>query len=187
MVRSCTELKGTMIVPLILVETVEEQNNKTHKGGFDLCREELTAATEWAGDAAYRSRRERNLGYLSRSFLAVTAAPSFLAIWDQSSIEFLPLSLVFCVSWCMLMHYKNVFFTLAIQVGFTALSLSLCVCVARTSAQISRARECGRVTKRALYFCPHWAWSPRACMWARTCLSGLFIAEHVTHRLSLPL
>lgn len=40
MVRSCTQLKGTMIVPLISDETVQEQNNKTHKGQLT-CAEEL--------------------------------------------------------------------------------------------------------------------------------------------------
>lgn len=45
MVRSCMQLKGTMIVSLISVETVEEQNNVTHKGELT-CEKELTAAAE---------------------------------------------------------------------------------------------------------------------------------------------
>lgn len=52
MVQSGTELKGTVIVPLISVGT-------KHKG-------ELTCVTEGAGNAQYESREERNLGLVPR-------------------------------------------------------------------------------------------------------------------------
>lgn len=98
------QLKGTMIVPVILVETAEEQNNK----GEVTCEKELTAATETAD----HSHRGRNLGYLSCSALAVTAHLLISGpIFNQIS-SFVPV--LWCAGECTL--YKMGFFLVSVGV-----------------------------------------------------------------------
>lgn len=115
MVWSCMQLKGTMIVPLILVETVEEQNNK----GELTCEKKLTAAAEWAEEAAYHSHRGRNLEYLSCSLLAVAADLLILGpIFNQIS-SFVLFLLCVGVCTCCAEFYYYFYPPLAIQVWFS--------------------------------------------------------------------
>lgn len=164
MVWSCMQLKGTMIVPLILVETVEEQNNK----GELTCEKKLTAAAEWAEEMAYHSHRGRNLEYLSCSLLAVAAD---LLILGPSSTKFLPLSCSFCVlAYAHVVQNIIMFLSPPRNSGL----------IQRTSAPTLMSKIVGEWQKRYYTFV-HVVrggvrrWSTYVCM----CLSGLFTAQEV--------
>lgn len=142
MVWSCMQLKGTMIVPLILVETVEEQNNK----GELTCEKKLTAAAEWAEEVAYHSHRGRNLEYLSCSLLAVAADLLILGpIFNQISSFVL---FLLCVGVCTCCAEYYYVFIPPSQFRFD--SADIC-----TNTHV---QDCGRVTKKILYFCPCCPW-----------------------------
>lgn len=142
MVWSCMQLKGTMIVPLILVETVEEQNNK----GELTCEKKLTAAAEWAEEVAYHSHRGRNLEYLSCSLLAVAADLLILGpIFNQISSFVL---FLLCVGVCTCCAEYYYVFIPPSQFRFD--SADIC-----TNTHV---QDCGRVTKKILYFCPRCPW-----------------------------
>lgn len=165
MVWSCMQLKGTMIVPLILVETVEEQNNK----GELTCEKKLTAAAEWAEEAAYHSHRGRNLEYLSCSLLAVAADLLILGpIFNQISSFVLFLLCVGVCTCCAEFYYF--FYPPPRNSGL----------IQRTSAPTLMSKIVGEWQKRYYTFV-HVVrggvrrWSTYVCM----CLSGLFTAQEV--------
>lgn len=179
MVRSCTQLKGTMIVPLILVETVEEQNKKKHT------KESWLVQSSWL----LQLNEPEMIIPIEREIW--DACFVLCLLWQQLStilgpifywISFyVPCLFCVCVCVCVLCMHMCFFYY-----PNSSSWIAFCVLCGHLHRTVIPMCVCRRVTKRTLYLCPHCPWMGLSmkyislCMWACMFSLGLFIPEHVT-------